>query len=100
MLRKVELEERSVVSAAHELGISPGNASVRLFRARRALLGRLRATCGACMEHGCLDCWCRDPHRPGLTTASGSVRPADLVRLVRDGSNARREPETREETRK
>jgi RNA polymerase sigma-70 factor (ECF subfamily) len=44
---------------------------VRLLRARRALLERLRATCGACFEHGCLDCFCR----PAQAMESGDARP-------------------------
>lgn len=70
ILERVELDEQSVVEAARELGISANNASVRLFRARRALLDRLRATCGACFEHGCLDCYCQTPQ----TVESGDAR--------------------------
>jgi RNA polymerase sigma factor (sigma-70 family) len=71
ILGRVELDEQPVVEAARELGISANNASVRLLRARRALLERLRATCGACFEHGCLDCFCRTPQAVG----SGDARP-------------------------
>lgn len=70
ILRRVELDEQPVVEAARQLRIRPNNASVRLLRARRALLDRLRATCGACFEHGCLDCFCRP-----ATVASGNARP-------------------------
>jgi RNA polymerase sigma factor (sigma-70 family) len=70
ILGRVELAEQPVVEVARELGISANNASVRLFRARRALLERLRATCGACFEHGCLDCFCRTPQ----TVESGDAR--------------------------
>jgi RNA polymerase sigma-70 factor (ECF subfamily) len=75
ILGRVELDEQPVVEAARELGISANNASVRLLRARRALLERLRATCGACFEHGCLDCFCRTPE----TVRSGAARlpPSD-----------------------
>lgn len=59
ILRRVELDEQPIGEVARELEISRNNASVRLLRARRALLERLRATCGACFEHGCLDCFCR-----------------------------------------
>jgi RNA polymerase sigma-70 factor (ECF subfamily) len=71
ILGRVELDEQPVVKAARELGISANNASVRLFRARRALLERLRATCGACFEHGCLDCFCRTSQAAG----PGDARP-------------------------
>jgi RNA polymerase sigma factor (sigma-70 family) len=71
ILRRVELDEQPVVEAARALGISANNASVRLFRARRALLERLRATCGACFEHGCLDCFCRISQ----TVGPGDARP-------------------------
>lgn len=71
ILGRVELDEQPVVEAAGELRISANNASVRLFRARRALLERLRATCGACFEHGCLDCFCRTRQAVGF----GDARP-------------------------
>jgi RNA polymerase sigma factor (sigma-70 family) len=45
--------------AAHA-GISPGNAAVRLFRARTALKRRVTESCGACATHGCLNCTCND----------------------------------------
>lgn len=74
ILRRVELDEQAVGEAARELSISPNNASVRLLRARRALLERLRATCGACFEHGCLDCFCRSARAEG----SGNARPPPM----------------------
>ena len=74
ILGRVELDEQPVVEAARELGISANNASVRLFRARRALLERLRATCGACFDHGCLDCFCRTPQ----TLGPGGARPPPM----------------------
>jgi RNA polymerase sigma-70 factor (ECF subfamily) len=71
ILRRVEIDERPLTGVARSLGISANNASVRLLRARRALLDRLRATCGACFEHGCLDCFCRTAQAVG----SGAARP-------------------------
>lgn len=71
ILRRVEIDERPLAGVARSLGISANNASVRLLRARRALLERLRATCGACFEHGCLDCFCRTARAVG----SGAARP-------------------------
>ena len=59
MLRAVEMEGDAVATVAGRLGISPGNAAVRLHRARRALKQRLEVTCGTCTEHGCLDCTCQ-----------------------------------------
>jgi RNA polymerase sigma factor (sigma-70 family) len=71
ILRRVEIDEQPLTGVARSLGISANNASVRLLRARRALLDRLRATCGACFEHGCLDCFCRTARAVG----SGTARP-------------------------
>jgi RNA polymerase sigma-70 factor (ECF subfamily) len=59
ILLRVELQDESLEGVARELGITPNNASVRLHRARRALREALQVTCGACTEHGCLDCTCR-----------------------------------------
>ena len=58
ILRRVELEGRSVTEVAAGLGVTPNNAAVRLHRAREALKKRLEKTCGTCTEHGCLDCTC------------------------------------------
>ena len=63
VLRRAEIEEQPLADIARELRITRNNASVRLHRARRALLEGLRATCGACFDHGCLDCYCRKPAR-------------------------------------
>ena len=71
ILRRVEMDEQPLTRVARSLGISANNAAVRLLRARRALLDRLRATCGACFEHGCLDCFCRTARAVG----SGAARP-------------------------
>jgi len=57
--QRVDLEERSVSEVAHEVGVTPNNATVRLHRARQALKTRLEGTCGACAARGCLDCSCR-----------------------------------------
>lgn len=58
IVRKVDLGGASVQDAAGALGVTANNASVRLHRARAALRKRLEHTCGACSEHGCLDCTC------------------------------------------
>lgn len=57
-LQRVELEGVPVVAYARELGISEGNAGVRVFRARQALRREVSRSCGTCAEHGCFDCTC------------------------------------------
>jgi RNA polymerase sigma factor (sigma-70 family) len=58
-IRRVDLDGVSVRDYAEEAGITPGNAGVRLHRAREALRNQVARTCSTCMEHGCLDCVCR-----------------------------------------
>ena len=58
-LRAVEIEGRTVAAVADQLGINPGNAAVRVHRARQALKRRLETSCGTCTEHACLQCSCR-----------------------------------------
>lgn len=60
-LRRVDLDGVSVRGFAEETGITPGNAGVRLHRAREALRRQLARSCGTCLEHGCLDCRCGGP---------------------------------------
>lgn len=60
ILRRVELDGDAVASVARTLGITPGNAAVRVHRARRALAARLEDLCGACTTHGCLRCTCAE----------------------------------------
>jgi RNA polymerase sigma factor (sigma-70 family) len=57
-LRRVDLDGLSVRRFAEEAGISPGNAGVRLHRAREALRRQVARSCGTCLAHGCLDCSC------------------------------------------
>lgn len=57
-IQRVDLGGQSVKGFAEEAGITPNSASVRLFRARKALLEQVRTSCGTCAEHGCLDCSC------------------------------------------
>jgi RNA polymerase sigma-70 factor (ECF subfamily) len=59
ILKKVEMEGAAVTDVAKSEKITANNAMVRLHRARKALHGRLVETCGACTEHGCLDCHCK-----------------------------------------
>jgi DNA-directed RNA polymerase specialized sigma24 family protein len=63
LVRRVELGEEPLHQVAGDLGITPNNASVRLHRARRALREALQDACGACADHGCLDCGCRSATR-------------------------------------
>jgi RNA polymerase sigma-70 factor (ECF subfamily) len=60
-LRRVDVDGVPVREYAAEAGITPNNAGVRLFRAREALRRRVAQSCGACAEHGCVDCTCRGP---------------------------------------
>lgn len=63
-LRRVDLDGVSVRDYADEAGITPGNAGVRLHRAREALRKQLARTCGTCLKHECLDCVCQSPTTP------------------------------------
>ena len=60
-LRRVDLDGMSVRAFAEEAGITPGNAGVRLHRAREALRRQVARSCGTCLTHGCLDCSCGAP---------------------------------------
>jgi len=61
IVRAVELDERPIADVALEKGLTANNATVRLHRARVALRRRVVEVCGACSEHGCVDCTCRQP---------------------------------------
>lgn len=58
IIRSVDLNENSLDSFAASAGITPGNAAVRVHRARQALKKQLARTCGTCAEHRCVDCTC------------------------------------------
>lgn len=62
ILRQVDLAGERPSDFAARRGLTANNAMVRLHRARRALRQRLLVLCGACAEHGCLDCSCRASH--------------------------------------
>jgi RNA polymerase sigma-70 factor (ECF subfamily) len=64
-LRRIDVEGMSVQSYAAELGIEANNAAVRVHRAREALRKRVKAACGSCADHGCLDCTCETACGPG-----------------------------------
>lgn len=58
-IKRVDLEEVAVKDFAAESGITPTNAGVRLSRAREALRKQVKASCGTCAEHGCVECRCK-----------------------------------------
>jgi RNA polymerase sigma-70 factor (ECF subfamily) len=58
-LQAIDVNDMPVNVFASAHGLSPGNAGVRVFRARQALKKRVAESCGTCAEHGCLDCSCR-----------------------------------------
>ncbi|HEY0140694.1 MAG TPA: sigma-70 family RNA polymerase sigma factor [Thermoanaerobaculia bacterium] len=57
-LRRIDVEGAAVQDYAAEAGITPNNASVRVFRAREALRKQVKVSCGTCAEHGCIECSC------------------------------------------
>lgn len=67
LIRDVDLDGAAVVDVAAAQGITPGNARVRLHRARQALRRRVEEACGTCATHGCFDCTCASPS-PGTIT--------------------------------
>lgn len=58
LIRRVDLGGESVGALADEIGLTVGNARVRLHRARAALRKELEQSCRTCATHGCLDCTC------------------------------------------
>jgi RNA polymerase sigma factor (sigma-70 family) len=58
LIRRVDAEGVDVGAAAEALGITSGNARVRLHRARAALRDEVERSCRTCATHGCLDCTC------------------------------------------
>ena len=58
-LQAIDVNDTPVNVFAGTHGLSPGNAGVRVFRARQALKKRVAESCGTCAEHGCLNCSCR-----------------------------------------
>ena len=58
-IRRVEVDEVPVAEFAKETGISANNAAVRVFRAREALRREVKASCGTCATHGCVECSCK-----------------------------------------
>jgi RNA polymerase sigma-70 factor (ECF subfamily) len=64
-LRRVEVEGVALRDYAAEVGITPNNAAVRVFRARETLRKRVVHWCGSCAERGCVDCTCGEPGSSG-----------------------------------
>lgn len=59
VIRRIDFNGEEPGSVATALGITQGNLSVRLHRARQALKNSLVRVCGTCTEHKCLDCSCK-----------------------------------------
>lgn len=64
IIQAVDVEDTPVKTFAETSGLTASNAGVRLFRARSALRQQVRASCGTCAEHGCVDCSCTTPPGP------------------------------------
>ena len=58
IVRRVDLDDEPLPSAAAAIGITTNNATVRLHRARKALRDRLQEVCGTQSMQACLDCDC------------------------------------------
>ena len=58
-IEQVDLGGMTVDAYATAEHTTANNVSVRLYRARREVAKQLRAVCGACAQHQCLDCTCR-----------------------------------------
>ncbi len=59
VIQRVEVDGVAVQEYAAQAGITANNAAVRVFRAREALRKQVKASCGTCAEHGCIDCHCK-----------------------------------------
>jgi RNA polymerase sigma factor (sigma-70 family) len=55
-LQQIDVEGVPVKAFAERHGLTPGNAGVRVFRAREALRKQVVRSCGTCAAQGCLDC--------------------------------------------
>ncbi|WP_437734862.1 RNA polymerase sigma factor [Sorangium sp. So ce1335] len=58
ILKRVVVDGTAVTDVAAELGVTPGNAMVRLHRARKALKDRLEEHCGTTSVLSCSECGC------------------------------------------
>ena len=66
-IQRVEVDGVAVQDYASEAGITSNNAAVRVFRAREALRKQVKASCGTCAEHGCIECRCKPPEGAAST---------------------------------
>lgn len=55
-----EVDGQSLADFASASSITHNNAAVRGHRAREALKKQVKASCGSCAEHGCVDCTCHE----------------------------------------
>ncbi|XYH93681.1 RNA polymerase sigma factor [Sorangium sp. So ce1128] len=60
ILKRVVVDGMAVTDVAAELGVTPGNATVRLHRARKALRARLQEHCGTTSARSCSECGCEE----------------------------------------
>jgi RNA polymerase sigma factor (sigma-70 family) len=58
LLRRLDLDSEPREAVAAALGLTLGNLTVRLHRARQALRRALQLSCETCPIHGYLDCGC------------------------------------------
>ncbi|XXX82363.1 sigma-70 family RNA polymerase sigma factor [Sorangium sp. So ce134] len=58
ILKRVVVDGAAVTDVAAELGLTPGNAMVRLHRARKALRVRMKEHCGTESARSCIECGC------------------------------------------
>jgi RNA polymerase sigma-70 factor (ECF subfamily) len=73
LIEAVDLQDQRLPAVATAMGIAPGNARVRLHRARMALRQQLERTCRTCAAHGCLDCTCSHPRRDSQNADASSM---------------------------
>lgn len=58
LITQIDLRGMDTAAVADSLGITQGNARVRLHRARAALRQEVERTCRTCAIHRCIDCTC------------------------------------------
>ena len=63
VLQRIDLDGLSPKKVASALGLTTGNLTVRLHRARHRLRAGLQKSCKVCSKHGCLDCTCDSKDR-------------------------------------
>jgi RNA polymerase sigma-70 factor (ECF subfamily) len=63
-IQRIELGGESLAEFAGDTGITPGNAAVRVHRARQALRRRIEEVCGTCATHGGYRCQCSGEAHP------------------------------------